>query len=127
MLKSDLNARLAKRFPELQEKSTVLAVSLILDAMQAALASGGRIEIRDFGSFGVNPLAPRIGRNPKTGQQVFVPAKYRPHFKPGKALRERVACAQGSRGADLSFRYESVAPSSIPCLPQPEGSIHDGQ
>ena len=56
MLKSDLNARLAKRFPELQEKSTVLAVSLILEAMQAALASGGRIEIRDFGSFGVNPL-----------------------------------------------------------------------
>jgi integration host factor subunit beta len=95
MLKSDLNARLAKRFPELQEKSTVLAVSLILEAMQAALANGGRIEIRDFGSFGVNPLAPRIGRNPKTGQQVFVPAKYRPHFKPGKALHERVACAQG--------------------------------
>ncbi|TYC55199.1 integration host factor subunit beta [Zoogloea oleivorans] len=95
MLKSDLNARLAKRFPELQEKSTVLAVSLILEAMQTALASGGRIEIRDFGSFGVNPLAPRMGRNPKTGQQVFVPAKHRPHFKPGKALRERVACAQG--------------------------------
>ena len=54
MLKSDLNARLAKRFPELQEKSTVLAVSLILEAMQTALASGGRIEIRDFGISGVS-------------------------------------------------------------------------
>ena len=47
------------------------------------------------GEWYMNPLAPRMGRNPKTGQQVFVPAKHRPHFKPGKALRERVACAQG--------------------------------
>ena len=48
------------------------------------------IEIRGFGSFDLNYRPPRVGRNPKTGERVEVPAKRVPHFKPGKELRERV-------------------------------------
>jgi integration host factor subunit beta len=58
--------------------------------MTGALARGGRIEIRGFGSFALNYRPPRIGRNPKSGDKVQVPAKYVPHFKAGKELRERV-------------------------------------
>jgi integration host factor subunit beta len=57
--------------------------------------SGGRVEIRGFGSFGLNYRPPRQGRDPKTGDKVKVPAKYVPHFKAGKELRERV-CEQKS-------------------------------
>jgi len=49
-----------------------------------------RIEIRGFGSFSLHYRAPRIGRNPKTGQSVSLDGKFVPHFKPGKELRDRV-------------------------------------
>jgi len=61
-----------------------------LDQMADSLARGERIEIRGFGSFSLHYRAPRIGRNPKTGEQVALSGKYVPHFKPGKELRERV-------------------------------------
>ena len=60
----------------------------ILDAMSDALARGHRIEIRGFGSFSINRRPPRVGRNPRSGEQVAIPEKLVPHFKPGKALRE---------------------------------------
>ena len=69
---------------------------MILDAMAQALLAGNRIEIRGFGSFGLNYRPPRTGRNPKSGEKVQVPAKYVPHFKAGKELRERVD--SGDRG-----------------------------
>ena len=90
MTKSELIARLAERFPQLVAKDADLSVKMILDAMTEALASGDRIEIRGFGSFSLNYRPPRTGRNPKTGSKVQVPAKYVPHFKAGKELRERV-------------------------------------
>lgn len=66
------------------------AVNSILNAMTAALAQGSRIEIRGFGSFSLNYRPPRVGRNPKSGDTVEVPAKIVPHFKAGKEMRERV-------------------------------------
>jgi integration host factor subunit beta len=90
MTKSELIARLAARFPQLVAKDADLAVKVILDAMAAALSRGDRIEIRGFGSFALNYRPPRTGRNPKSGDRVHVPAKYVPHFKAGKELRERV-------------------------------------
>ena len=54
------------------------------------LSGGGRIEIRGFGSFSLHYRAPRVGRNPKTGESVELSGKYVPHFKPGKELRDRV-------------------------------------
>ena len=90
MTRSDLIAKLAERYPQLMAKDADLAVKVIIDAMTGALARGGRIEIRGFGSFALNYRPPRIGRNPKSGDKVQVPAKYVPHFKAGKELRERV-------------------------------------
>lgn len=90
MTKSELIARLAERYPQLVAKDADFAVNSILDAMARALARGSRIEIRGFGSFGLNRRPPRVGRNPKSGEKVMVPEKRVPHFKPGKELRERV-------------------------------------
>ena len=90
MTKSELIAKLAARYPQLVAKDAELAVKMILDAMAKSLAEGQRIEIRGFGSFGLNYRPPRTGRNPKSGEKVQVPAKYVPHFKAGKELRERV-------------------------------------
>ena len=90
MNRSDLITRLAELHPQLLAKDAELAVKTILDAMSSTLARGGRIEVRGFGSFGINYRPPRQGRNPKNGDKVNVPAKYVPHFKAGKELRERV-------------------------------------
>ena len=90
MTRADLINRLAAIHPNLQLKDAEASVKLILDAMSNSLAKGGRVEIRGFGSFGLNLRPPRLGRNPKTGVSVKVPAKYAPHFKAGKELRERV-------------------------------------
>jgi integration host factor subunit beta len=88
--KSELIARLAQRYPQLVAKDAEYAVKMVLDAMTQALLAGNRIEIRGFGSFGLNYRPPRTGRNPKSGEKVQVPEKYVPHFKAGKELRERV-------------------------------------
>ena len=90
MTKSELISRLAARFPQLVAKDAELSVKMIIDAMANSLAGGQRIEIRGFGSFDLNYRPPRIGRNPKSGEKVKVPAKYVPHFKAGKEMRERV-------------------------------------
>ena len=91
MTRSDLIDRLAELHPQLLSKDAELAVKVILEALSAALSRGGRVEIRGFGSFGLNYRPPRQGRNPKTGEKVKVPAKYVPHFKAGKELRERAS------------------------------------
>ena len=90
MTRSDLVARLAEQFGQLTLRDTEFAVKTILDAMSDALARGHRIEIRGFGSFSINRRPPRVGRNPRSGEQVVIPEKLVPHFKPGKALREAV-------------------------------------
>mgnify|MGYP001617554489 FL=1 len=91
MTRSDLIEKLAVLHPQLLTKDADFAVKVILDAMTGSLAKGGRVEIRGFGSFGLNYRPPRLGRNPKTGDKVKVPAKYIPHFKAGKELRDRVS------------------------------------
>lgn len=90
MTKSELIARLAKKFPHLKHVDAGISVDLILQAIGDRLAAGGRAEIRGFGSFSLNIRPPRIGRNPKTGERVEVPAKTVPHFKPGVELRQRI-------------------------------------
>ena len=90
MTKSELISSLAARYPQLVAKDAELAVKTILDAIVESLSKGQRIEIRGFGSFDFNYRPPRIGRNPKSGEQVNVAEKYVPHFKAGKEMRERV-------------------------------------
>ena len=90
MTKSELIERIAAVQTQLSAKDVELAVKMMLDHMAEALADGERIEIRGFGSFSLHYRAPRLGRNPKTGEKVELAGKYVPHFKPGKELRERV-------------------------------------
>ena len=75
---------------QLNSKDVEFAVKTMLEQMSQTLASGDRIEIRGFGSFSLHYRAPRIGRNPKTGESVGLSGKHVPHFKPGKELRDRV-------------------------------------
>ncbi len=91
MTRSELITSLSQRFPQLQTKDCEVAVKEILEAITSALISGYRIEVRGFGSFGLNYRAPRNGRNPRTGKTIVVPGKFAPHFKAAKALRESVA------------------------------------
>ena len=99
MTRSDLVAALAERFSQITNRDTEFAVKTILDAMASALARGHRIEIRGFGSFSINRRPPRVGRNPRSGEQVVISEKLVPHFKPGKALREAVDARVGAMRA----------------------------
>ena len=90
MTKSELIERIAASQQQLSPKDIELVVKMILDQMSEVLASGGRIEIRGFGSFSLHYRPPRVGRNPRTGEAVGLAGKHVPHFKPGKDLRERV-------------------------------------
>ena len=90
MTRSELVALLAGRFPQLTAKDADVAVKEIVTAISETLTDGNRVEIRGFGVFSLNHRPPRTGRNPKTGERVAVPAKYVPHFKAGKELRESV-------------------------------------
>jgi integration host factor subunit beta len=94
MTKSELIARLTERLNQrgtaLSAKDCEFAVKMLLDAMAESLARRHRIEIRGFGTFSLSFRPARVGRNPKSGEQVRVPEKRVPHFKPGKDLRQRV-------------------------------------
>ncbi|MCP0914767.1 MULTISPECIES: integration host factor subunit beta [Legionella] len=97
MIKSELIANLAAKMTHLPEKQVTQSVNQILELMSDALIEGKRIEIRGFGSFSLHYRPPRNAHNPKTGEKVVTEAKYSPHFKPGKALRERVDASRHHR------------------------------
>lgn len=90
MIKSGLISRLSLRFTRYPEKVITQCVNQMVDMMADTLISGGRIEIRGFGSFSLHYRAPRRAHNPRTGEKLQTVAKYSPHFKPGKELRELV-------------------------------------
>ena len=90
MTKSELIEKLVDKLSHLSAKEVEQSIKEILELMAQSLAKGERIEIRGFGSFSLHFRAPRVGRNPKTGESVELGGKYVPHFKPGKELRERV-------------------------------------
>ena len=90
MTKSEIIDILSQKQSHLSSRDVELSVKMLLDKMSETLSDGGRIEIRGFGSFSLHHRAARKGRNPKTGDQVALPPKHVPHFKPGKELRERV-------------------------------------
>jgi integration host factor subunit beta len=121
MTKSELVEKLAARFPQLLLRDADIAVKTILDAMSDALADGHRIEIRGFGSFGLNRRPPRVGRNPKSGEKVLVPEKRVPHFKAGKELRERVDRSLERQGESSSEGEPAVSLMAVKAARQAEG------
>lgn len=90
MIKSELIAQLAAKLTHLTELQVTQATNTIIDIMSQTLIDDNRIEIRGFGSFSVRHRPSRQTRNPRTGESVQSDAKKRPHFKPGKELRQRV-------------------------------------
>jgi integration host factor subunit beta len=122
MTKSELVEKLAARFPQLLLRDADIAVKTILDAMSDALADGHRIEIRGFGSFGLNRRPPRVGRNPKSGEKVLVPEKRVPHFKAGKELRERVDRSLERQGEPSSEGESAVSLAAVKAARQVDSS-----
>jgi integration host factor subunit beta len=90
MTRAEFIARLADQFGHLPADEIDTAVRSIIEYLSLSLEKGERIEIRGFGGFSLRHREPRVGRNPKTGEAVELPAKFAIHFKPGKELRERV-------------------------------------
>jgi integration host factor subunit beta len=89
MTKADLIEEVS-RLAELTRKDSEVIVETIFDSIVRSLRVGDKIEIRGFGSFRTRQRKPRVGRNPKTGDRVEVPAKKIPFFKPSKELKDLV-------------------------------------
>jgi integration host factor subunit beta len=94
VIKSELIRALNEKLPELPARDVELALNCIIAQMTDALAQGERIEVRGFGSFSRRHRAPRVGRNPKTGEPVNLPAKAVVHFKPGNQMKAQVDAAR---------------------------------
>jgi integration host factor subunit beta len=89
MTKADLVEEVTQ-LGDLTRRDGEVIVDTIFESVIQALKTGDKIEIRGFGSFRIRQRKPRIGRNPKTGAKVEVPAKRVPYFKPSKELRDLV-------------------------------------
>lgn len=89
MTKADLIEEVS-RVVEMTRKESEVIVESIFDSIVKALRGGDKIEIRGFGSFRTRERRGRVGRNPKTGAKVEVPAKKIPFFKPSKELKDFV-------------------------------------
>lgn len=90
MIRSELVKKLESENPDLKSEEIERIVDLFFNQIVQRLADGGRVELRGFGAFSTRERKPRIGRNPRTGESVEVPAKRVPYFKPGKEVRERL-------------------------------------
>jgi integration host factor subunit beta len=101
MTKADLIEEVS-RLAELTRKDSEVIVDTIFDSVVRSLRVGDKIEIRGFGSFRTRQRQPRVGRNPKTGERVEVPAKKIPFFKPSKELKDLVNGSLATEGAPAS-------------------------
>ncbi len=89
MTKADLIEEVSRKV-ELTRKESEVIVEAIFGSVVRSLRTGEKIEIRGFGSFRTRERQARVGRNPKTGARVEVPAKRIPYFKPSKELKDLV-------------------------------------
>lgn len=94
MIKSELITAISAEMTGIAEHKISDAINLIIDSMSQSLVQGERVEIRGFGSFSIHVRQPRQAHNPKTGEKVMTKEKRTPHFKPGKALRDRINAAR---------------------------------
>ncbi|MBC7342006.1 MAG: HU family DNA-binding protein [Clostridia bacterium] len=90
MNKMDLVGSVAEK-ANLTKKEADRVVSAVLESIEEALAAGDKVQLVGFGTFEVKDRAARTGRNPKTGEEIDIPATRVPVFKAGKALRDAVA------------------------------------
>jgi len=90
MIRSELLQALHRDNPELRADEVEQIVDIFFDEIANRLAEGGRVELRGFGAFSTRERDARMGRNPRTGELVDVPAKRVPFFKAGKEMRRRL-------------------------------------
>src|SRR5215813_9106874 len=105
MTKADLVEEVS-RVTELTRKDSEVIVDTLFESVIKALRTGDKLEVRGFGSFRVRQRNARVGRNPKTGEKVEVPAKRVPYFKPSKELKDLINDETGQPSA--------AAPNSAP-------------
>jgi integration host factor subunit beta len=114
MTKADLIEEVSK-VVEMTRKESEIIVETIFDSIVKSLRGGDKIEIRGFGSFRTRQRQARIGRNPKSGERVEVPAKRIPFFKPSKELRDLVntgAPAKPSTPGPIAVPSPEVVPGA---------------
>jgi len=111
MTKADLVEEVS-RVTELTRKDSEVIVDTLFDSVIKALKTGDKLEVRGFGSFRVRQRNARVGRNPKTGEKVEVPAKRVPYFKPSKELKDLI-----NDGATAPAPPSSPEPPASPMNP----------
>ena len=111
MTKADLIEEVS-RVVEMTRKESEVIVEAIFDSIVRSLRGGDKIEIRGFGSFRTRQRKPRVGRNPKTGERVEVPAKKIPFFKPSKELKDLVNVTTAAAPASPAPPAASVPPTA---------------
>jgi integration host factor subunit beta len=89
MTKAELAEKVATKI-NLTKKQTEVIINILFQSITDSLGEGDKVELRGFGSFRVRHRNARVGRNPKSGEKVEVPAKKVPFFKAGRELRELV-------------------------------------
>ncbi len=90
MTKSELIEVVASRVSNFSRKDIEIIVDTLFDSMSDSLSKGDKVEIRGFGSFKIKERDGRQGRNPKSGENIFIDSKRVPFFKAGKEIRERI-------------------------------------
>jgi integration host factor subunit beta len=111
MTKADLVEEVS-RVTELTRKDSEVIVDTLFDSVIKALKTGDKLEVRGFGSFRVRQRNARVGRNPKTGEKVEVPAKRVPYFKPSKELKDLIN--DGSTAVPAASSEPPAAPPTNP-------------
>ena len=90
MNKSELVRQMAKA-TDLTVKSSEAALDALINSITQVLSQEDKLTLVGFGTFEISKRAARVGRNPKTGETIDIPAATTPKFKPGKGLKEAVA------------------------------------
>lgn len=90
MTKSELIEAVAAKVTNFSRKDVEIIVDTLFESMCQSLSQGDKVEIRGFGSFKIKERDGRQGRNPKSGENIFIDAKKVPFFKAGKEIRERI-------------------------------------
>ena len=111
MTKADLVEEVS-RVTELTRKDSEVIVDTLFESVIKALRDGDKLEVRGFGSFRVRQRNARVGRNPKTGEKVEVPAKRVPYFKPSKELKDLIN--DGTKGTPSSSTLSGPTTPSNP-------------
>lgn len=89
MTKEEIIGKIAKE-AKISKKAAAIALNSFTDAVKTTLKKGGRLSLVGFGTFLVRKTKARVGRNPQTGKTIKIPARRRPIFKAGKALKNAV-------------------------------------